>query len=258
MRETGLADTEKYKFLLIERISFKELEAYLKECKGRVILPIGSIEPHASIFPLGTDKMIAEKLSIELAKELYNQGKCALVAPVLSYGISIEWKKSNSTITLSTLTMSLLLKDVLNSLREIGFRKIIILNAHGGNSEIIRLVSREFVENYSNMEIIVIDWWRVVSDIISTYSSTNTFMHSDEIEISLLLYWGVIDRKIIDEKNILKKKKFPWQKGNGIEIYGNIVREQTLAAYGNPSKASIELGEYLVREFCRRVTEIIE
>ncbi len=258
MRETGLADIEKYKFLLIERINFKELGVYLKECRGRVILPIGSIEPHTSIFPLGTDKIIAEKLSIELAEELYRQGKCALVAPVLGYGISIEWKKSNSTITLSTLTMLLLLKDILSSLREIGFRKIIILNAHGGNSEIIRLVSREFAENYSDVEIIVVDWWKVVSDIISMHSSTSAFMHSDEIEISVLLYWGVIDKKMINEKNIVKKKKLPWQKSNGIEVYGNIAREQTLAAYGDLGRASVELGEYLVKEFCRRVAEIIE
>ncbi len=258
MRETGLADVEKCKFPLIERMNFKELEAYLKECNGRVILPIGSIEPHTNIFPLGTDKIIAEKLSIELAKELYRQGKCALVAPVLSYGISIEWKKSNSTITLSTLAMLLLLKDILSSLREIGFRKIIILNAHGGNSEIIRLVSREFIGNYDDIEIIVVDWWKVVSDIISKHSLASVFMHSDEIEISMLLYWGVIDKELINEKNIVKKKKLPWQKDNGVEVYKGIAREQTLVAYGDPSRASTELGEYLVKEFCKRVAEVIE
>ncbi len=257
MRETGLADVKDIDDLLIEKINYKKLKEYLEKCKGRVILPIGSIEPHADVFPLGTDKIIARNLSIELAKELYRQGKCALIAPVLSYGISIEWKKSNATITFSPLTMFLVLNDILYSLRKDGFKEIIILNAHGGNSEIIRLVAREFVEEYDDIKIIVIDWWKTVNDIISSRASAKTFMHSDEIEISMLLYWNIIDKSIIKER-IINKNKLPWIKGNGIEVYSSVTKEQALVAYGDPSRASVELGEYLVKTFCKRVANIIE
>ncbi len=256
MRETGLADSKS--ILLLEYMNVKELLSNIDEC-DRVIIPLGSIEPHTEFFPLGTDKIIAERLSIELSRELHRSGKCSIIAPTIGYGLSIEWKKSGATVTLSPLTIMYLLTDIVTSLIEMGFKKIIILNGHGGNSEIIRVVSREIALRNVDVEIIVIDWWRLVSDIIEKYSSTGMFLHSDEIEISLLLYWGIIREEDIRriEKYIVKNSRLPWQGRKGIEMYASIERDQALIAYGSPDKANARLGEFLVKEFCKRASSII-
>ncbi len=259
MRETGLADKNSRFPLFIDLISVNDLTKYVEQCKKRIVLPIGSIEPHLRTLPLGTDKIIAEKLAIELAEEFHKNRECLLIAPVLSYSVSIEWKESNSTITLSPITMFYLLKDILISLMDMGFKNIIILNAHGGNSEIIRLTAREFVMKYNDVNIIVIDWWKIINDLIEKYTSTGNFLHSDEVEISLLLYWKIIDNRVLAEviKSVEKEKTLPWLKDYGIEHYTRIPHEKAIASYGDPSRASRELGELLIKEFKRRATEII-
>ncbi len=256
MRETGLADNKS--IFLLEYMNVKELLSNIDGC-DRVIIPLGSIEPHTEFFPLGTDKIIAERLSIELSRELYRNGKCSIIAPTIGYGLSIEWKKSGATVTLSPLTIMYLLTDIVTSLIEIGFKKIIILNAHGGNSEIIRVVSREIALRNDGVEIVVIDWWKLVSDIIEKHSSTGMFLHSDEIELSLLLYWDIIREEDIRriDKYIVKNNRLPWQRRKGIETYTSIEKDQTLLAYGSPDKANARLGELLVKEFCKRASSII-
>lgn len=104
-----------------------QLEAYLQR-DDRVVLPIGSTEQHAYL-SLGTDSILAERVAAEAAEPLG-----VLVLPVLPYGITPRFAAYPGSPSLRAETFVAVLRDLLDSLNNQGFRRIMLLNGHGGNA----------------------------------------------------------------------------------------------------------------------------
>ena len=93
----------------------------------RCVLPLGSTEQHAGL-SLATDSILSERVSIEAAEPLG-----VPVFPVLPYGLTPYFTAFPGTISLRVATYAAVLRDVLDSLKGAGFRRILIVNGHGGN-----------------------------------------------------------------------------------------------------------------------------
>src|SRR2546428_11648089 len=104
-----------------------QLEAYL-ERDDRIVLPLGSTEQHAYL-SLGTDNILAERIAVEAAAPLG-----VPVLPVLAYGLTASFAAYPGSPTLRMETYVQMLGDVLDSLHGQGFRRILIVNGHGGNT----------------------------------------------------------------------------------------------------------------------------
>ncbi len=111
----------------ITDMNWPQVEEYLKH-DDRCVLPIGSTEQH-SFLSLSTDSILAERVSIEAAEPIG-----VAVFPVVAYGMTPYFMAYPGTITLSDTTYFALLTDILNSLVQHGFKRIVIVNGHGGNS----------------------------------------------------------------------------------------------------------------------------
>ncbi|WP_030909911.1 creatininase family protein [Streptomyces sp. NRRL F-5126] len=115
---------------------------------GIAVLPIGSQEQHAAHLPLGTDTLLAEAvldraLAI-LADEKEGAGVAEIVTlPALPYGHSPHHLFA-AAVSLSAATLTAVLDDILASLVTSGCRRIMIVNGHGGNDEIMRLAVKRF------------------------------------------------------------------------------------------------------------------
>jgi len=127
-----------------------------------LVVPVGSIEQHCNM-PVGTDCIIAEKLSWLACKkyeEEFEEEKC-IIAPALCYAFSPEWSLSPGAVTLSIETFSRLIKEIIKSFSNWGFRKILFLNAHGGNSSILSSILAETVNSLENyIKIGLLDYWK--------------------------------------------------------------------------------------------------
>jgi creatinine amidohydrolase len=95
------------------------------------VLPIGATEQHADHLPVGTDATLAEAITREAAALCPPPG--VLVLPVLAYGLSPHHRAWAGTVTLAATTLIAVLKDIARSLSETGFRRVLIVNGHGGN-----------------------------------------------------------------------------------------------------------------------------
>jgi creatinine amidohydrolase len=108
-------------------LNWLQLEAYL-ELDDRVVLPLGSTEQHAYL-SLATDAILAERVSVEAAEPLG-----VPVLPVLAYGVTPYFAAYPGSPSLRAETYVALLGDLVASLRGQGFRRVLLVNGHGGNS----------------------------------------------------------------------------------------------------------------------------
>lgn len=110
--------------------------------RALVILPTGATEQHGPHLPVGTDSMAVEAVARSAAARV-RPGIPAFVAPTLAFGSSPHHLPFGGTMSVSTETYYRLICDLLESLAESGFRRVFIINGHGGNSELVQLAARD-------------------------------------------------------------------------------------------------------------------
>ena len=115
-------------------MSWPEVQALLART-DMVIIPVGALEEHGPQGPIGTDFYNG----VEQAK-LIAQRTDVLVAPILMPGNSPYHMGFPGTITLSAETLERVYFEAVQSLLKHGFRRFILLNAHGGNAATTRFI----------------------------------------------------------------------------------------------------------------------
>jgi creatinine amidohydrolase len=127
------------------------VEEYLTR-DDRAVLPLGCTEQHAYL-SLSVDSILAERLAVEAAEPLGLP-----VFPVLAYGITPYFRAFPGTITLRVETYMSVLRDILDVMVEQGFKRILIVNGHGGNTPAQGLVG-ESMADHPDVRIKFHNWW---------------------------------------------------------------------------------------------------
>src|SRR5262249_34454477 len=126
---THLARTTRSPAVRIADMNWMQVEAYLQR-DDRAILPLGSTEQHSHL-RLTVDCILPERVAAEAAEPLGIP-----VFPVLSYGVTPYFRQFPGTISLRVETHLNVVRDVLDSMMHSGFRRILIVNGHGGNGAV--------------------------------------------------------------------------------------------------------------------------
>ena len=135
----------------ITEMNWMQVESYLKG-DDRCIIPIGSTEQHGYL-SLGVDLILAERVAIEAA-EPYG----VPVFPVMPYGIAPYFADYPGTISLKVETLLAVARDVIISVHRSGFKKILIVNGHGGNQPVAALAG-DLMVDHPNLSIKFHNWW---------------------------------------------------------------------------------------------------
>jgi creatinine amidohydrolase len=135
----------------IAEMNWMMVEEYLRR-DNRCVLPLGSTEQHAYL-SLSVDSILAERLAIEAAEPLGIP-----VFPVLAYGITPYFRAFPGTISLRVQTYLAIVRDMLDSIDQHGFKRILIVNGHGGNVPAQGLVA-EWLADHPGMRIKFHNWW---------------------------------------------------------------------------------------------------
>ncbi len=126
--------------LLLHELTREEARAVAPETL--LVLPLGATEQHGPHLPVGTDALVIEHIARAAAAEAANRIP-VLVAPTLPFGSSHHHLPFGGTMSLSTETFFRAVYDLGESLITGGFRRIFLLNGHGGNDDLIRVVARD-------------------------------------------------------------------------------------------------------------------
>lgn len=124
---------------------------YLKS-DDRAVVPLGSCEQHAYLSLL-TDAILAERVAVEAAEPLG-----VPVFPALPYGVSPYFLGFPGTVALKLETYLAVVRDVLDSLARHGFRRILVVNGHGGNSP-AGTAAVEWMETQPDVRVKFHNWW---------------------------------------------------------------------------------------------------
>ncbi|MEG7362735.1 creatininase family protein [Pseudomonas citronellolis] len=118
----------------------------------RVLLPLGSTEQHAYL-SLMTDVILAQRVAIEAAEPLGLP-----VFPALPYGMTPYFGDFPGTVSLRPATYFALLVDVLDSLHQQGFRRILLVNGHGGNCP-VQAEIQQWLCRHPQARVKLHNWW---------------------------------------------------------------------------------------------------
>ena len=135
----------------INDMNWFQVEDYLKR-DDRCVLPIGCTEQHAYL-SLATDDILAERVAVDAAAPMNIP-----VFPVLNYGITPYFRAYPGSISLRIETYLRLIQDILDGFAEQGFRRILIVNGHGGNSPAQSYVG-EWMAQHKDCKVKFHNWW---------------------------------------------------------------------------------------------------
>lgn len=135
----------------ISHMNWMQVESYL-QADDRCVLPLGSTEQHAYL-SLSVDSILSERVSLEAAQPLGIP-----VFPVLPYGITPYFRAYPGSITLRVDTYLKVVADILDGLYEHGFRRMLLVNGHGGNSPAQGFVG-EWLAQHPQAQVVFHNWW---------------------------------------------------------------------------------------------------
>jgi creatinine amidohydrolase len=121
-----------------------EIAALPKE-RAAVVLSVASVEQHGPHLPVITDSLVGQTI-LGLALERLDPSAQVWVVPPLCYGKSNEHRPFAGTLTLSAQTLAAVVRDVALSVARAGFRRLVLLNSHGGNPPVLDYIARDLHE----------------------------------------------------------------------------------------------------------------
>lgn len=132
-------------------MNWSQVESYLKG-DDRAVLPIGSTEQHAGL-SLCVDYILSQRVAVEAAEPLQ-----VPVFPGLPYGYTPYFMAYPGTVSLRIETYVQVIRDILDCLATHGFKRIVIVNGHGGNAPAQSLVS-EWLCGHPGVAVKFHNWW---------------------------------------------------------------------------------------------------
>jgi creatinine amidohydrolase len=204
------------------------------------ILPWGATEAHNYHLPYGTDTILAERVAADASAIANLSGAGCIVLPSLAYGVNTGQMEVKLCMNMKPSTQLAIVRDILEVLDKHGIKKLVILNAHGGNAfvPIIRELSLEF----PHILMSAINWW-VACKPDGFFTEAGD--HAGELETACMQYVApelvlpLNDAGNGKEKGFIIqgfKEKWAWTPRRWIYISDD-------TGVGNPTAATPENGE---------------
>ncbi|MET9905274.1 creatininase family protein [Streptomyces sp. NPDC006476] len=147
------------------------------------VLPVGSFEQHGPFLPLATDTLVA----CAVAREIAAAYPVHLLPPV-TISCSHEHAAWPGTVSISSVTLHAVVRDIADSLRRSGVDVLVVVNGHGGNYVLGNVVQEASARGERMALFPAAEDWEAARLRAGVTTSLLTDMHAGEIETSILLH----------------------------------------------------------------------
>lgn len=256
---------ERYAGLAWADYTWPDLEAAAEE--GRIVLlPLGSIEQHGPMIPVGCDTLIAATRCLEGARRARERfGVRSLTLPPIPYGYAAHHTDFAGTVSLEMELYIRLMKNILREALRPGFRRIVLVTGHGGNlipakAATVSLGAELYSEGLRDARLYVVDGancYHGSGELYASLSQGQFDFHASAWETSMYLQ---------KRPDLVQKERMtrPEPKVDAMPLHANWRTKDITesGASGDPSMATAEAGQRsedcfsdLLAEFLKRVAE---
>lgn len=217
------------------------------------VLPVGAVEQHATHLPVDMDSAAAFSVALAAARRCTSVP--VLVMPPPMYGFSPHHASWAGTLTLKLATFMALVEDLVRCVAHQGFKRILIVNGHGGNKAPLAAKIGEIATD--GIEVACVDYWTPGEDqwrklLVGKFDGVG---HACEYETALLMAQRPdlapeILRKV---RNLPPRLDQPYLRGSNadalLEARGNyaaIFADGDCGYRGDPAAATLENGQAML------------
>ncbi len=220
-------------------------EREARETKVAVMVTC-SIEAHGNHLPLGTDMILPSFLAEKVA-----QRTKAMVLPPIPFGESWSFDVFKGTVSLRPETLLMVYRDVMKAVFRQGFKFIVALNGHGGNSTLLRQAAEEATEGHDGA-VIIVNWWDDLAKSVRAEILETPDGHAGEDETSevLAVRPDLVDMKAAKDARVR----------TSFRIVSASRREELLprGIYGEPQSATAEKGKAIMERAEEELIQLVE
>ncbi|MCL4368639.1 MAG: creatininase family protein [Actinobacteria bacterium] len=247
--------------ILWQQMRRGEIEQAAKD-NGVVIVAIGSTEQHGPHLPVDTDMSIVWEVATRAAAKV--QEFPVLVAPPVWSGYSPHHMVFPGTITLSLETFVNLLVEVASSIAQHGFKKILLLNGHGGNHHAVATAAMKL--NEKGVMVAAATYWYLAVDEINQIrdSEPGGMGHACELETSvqMRLHPELVDETAIEaHPKVAISSFFARDLTETGSVYyspvATFARPGFTGVSGDPTKATPEKGEKILEAVATKLAAFL-
>jgi creatinine amidohydrolase len=234
-----------------------ELRA-LADADACVIVPVAAIEQHGPHLPTMTDTLLGTSVAYAAAERLVAEGRpCVVTSPVWS-GLSAHHMAFGGTLSVEFRTFAALLEDVVGSLAQHGFRRVLLANSHGGNTAALTTVVEQLARARPRLRLVTAGYWQLAADLVNPLLETQrSIRHGGEAETSLVM---ALRPELVDESRLADAAcPDPRDAGDafdeGAYRWRSFAERTPSGTLGDPRAASAEKGHRLLDLLAGRLAE---
>ncbi|MBA63335.1 MAG: amidase [Planctomycetaceae bacterium] len=239
-------------------MKFQEMTAFeIKEVDREdvlVVLPVAAVEQHGPHMPTGTDNFLCTGVAEALEQVLPDN---VLLAPTQWLGASAHHLRIGATLDAPLDVYVETLMGMARSVLNDGFRRILILNGHGGNIDPMRVALRRIQNEYVDRLLTAACYWDVASEVLQqTLEGNHKFVgHACEFETSMLMY---LHPKLVKYDLLKDAGELITDNLDGVYISRDLRQRTAEGCTGRPDLASAEKGERLFTGIVEALTTSVK
>jgi creatinine amidohydrolase len=168
-----------------EELTSGDFKKAVEISDGVCVIPMGVLEKHGAHLPLGTDIYTAREIALRAAQREY-----AVVFPFYYAGQIFEAMHQPGTVAYSPALIYNLLEETCQEISRNGFKKIILVNGHGGNNSFLEYFCQTRLSEERDYSVFLYtpNMSDDVREEISALRKSKTGGHADEVETGVMMY----------------------------------------------------------------------
>jgi creatinine amidohydrolase len=219
-----------------------------------VVAPVAACEQHGPHLPVFTDSILCGAVADGVEAALRER---VLVLPVLWLGASEHHLPFGGTLTATLPTYETILVELLRPLLRDGFRRVLILNGHGGNIDPLRVALRRLDVEFPGAVLTGAAYWEIAEpELAALCRGSRTVMgHACELETSMMLH---LRPDLVRSDHLADDPDDTPEGLRGIVWARDFARRTHHGAVGYPEQATAESGKAMLDAIIARVAAVAE
>jgi creatinine amidohydrolase len=218
------------------------------------IVPFGAIEQHGPHLPVEVDSLLGDEVALRTARKMAERGEPVVVLPMVWTGVSEHHMSFGGTITLEFAAYAALAEGICRSLVRLGFKRLVLLNGHGGNDNALRTITDELTPKLGVPILQMTYWHPTAAEIAAVLETQAALLHACEAETAMTM---ALRPELVARERIPAASQEMEDDPPGLYRWRTLGAVSSSGVIGNPAAATPEKGEKLLEVISTKLSDIL-